>query len=89
MRGGRGGQVTQVLEHGALDASERPLGFFLGFWGRRTFMSAGGRGAMCAEGAAGRCPRFSSTVRLMRSSASRLFAFFMLLTLMRRRCVSM
>ncbi len=54
-----------------------------------TLTKAGGRGASWALGAASRSLRFFSTVALMSSSSSRVLAFFMLLTLMRRRCVSM
>jgi hypothetical protein len=43
-----------------------------------TFSTLGGTAAICAEGAGGICARFSSTVVRMRSSDSRVFAFFML-----------
>ena len=52
-------------------------------------MKAGGRGASCAEGAASIAPRLRRTVSLMCSSCARVLALRMLLTLMRRRCVSM
>ena len=58
-----------------------------GLWGTRKL--EGGRGAMGALGAAGSLLRLLSTVTRISSSFSRVLAFFMLLTLMRRRCVSM
>ena len=54
-----------------------------------TLTWAGGRGASWALGAASMALRLRSTVCLMCSSCSRVLAFFMLLTLMRSRCVSM